>query len=342
MARIVQNPGKAHGVAVVLRSTEHGTGKGIFVTQFGRLFGPHFMHVLDAEHVVGRFNGHLQRTSVLLADEAFFTGNRKDVDKLKGMITEGTLTLENKNFMPFRAPNCLNMFIISNHDHVIVAVRTERRSVVFDVSDKYRGDKAYFKALRKQMEDDAGDAALLHMLLNMELTGFDEEPLPQTEELEKQKMFSREGIDRAIETWAQQGMLPSAYSPDYPNTAVTTGEEVGKGLYAAIKNTSPDLKYKPSTAIHQMLCGKTNKHGRVVEPGWGCEPGVIKVGRKTYRCLRFPELAELRKMFDERHGPQDWDESVTEWISWGGDSGGDSGGHFDSKGHYIPNDCYDY
>jgi hypothetical protein len=27
-------------------------------------------------------------------------------------------------------------------------------------------------------------------------------------------------------------------------------------------------------------------------------------------------------MFDDRHGPQDWDESVTEWTTWAEDEEG--------------------
>ena len=324
MADIVQNPDRASGVAVVLRSKEHGTGKGVVATQFGRLFGPHFMHALDAEHMVGRFNAHLERFSLVFADEAFFAGNRAHVDKLKGMITERTLFLERKGFMPYTARNCLNFFLASNHDHVVDAASTERRSVVFDVSDQYRGNHAYFGAIIKQMEEDGGDAALLHALLHHNLDGFSAQALPQTEGLAKQKMFSRRGIDRAIETWAQQGTLPSAYSSKYPNVAITTGEDVGKGLYVAIRKTAPDLQYVPTPAIIHMLCGKTD-NGKIVEAGWGCTSQSVRVGRRTYRGMAFPALAELRRMFDERHGPQDWDDSITEWQPLGGDDEDDDG-----------------
>jgi putative DNA primase/helicase len=43
MARNVQDPGgERPGVAIVLKSPERGTGKGVFVTQYGKIFGNHF------------------------------------------------------------------------------------------------------------------------------------------------------------------------------------------------------------------------------------------------------------------------------------------------------------
>ncbi len=43
---------------------------------------------------------------------------------------------------------------------------------------------------------------------------------------------------------------------------------------------------------------------------WGCEP--YKSGNE--RGVRFPPLHDLRQRFDDKHGPQDWDDA-TEWGS---------------------------
>ena len=75
MAYAVQQPGRPGEVAVVLRGKE-GTGKGVLVKEFGRLFGSHFRHIVHAKHLTGHFNSHLQQCSVLYADELFFAGDR--------------------------------------------------------------------------------------------------------------------------------------------------------------------------------------------------------------------------------------------------------------------------
>ena len=51
---------------------------------------------MNAKHLVGHFNAHLQHCSVLFADEAFFAGDRSHESVLKGLITEETLLIEPK------------------------------------------------------------------------------------------------------------------------------------------------------------------------------------------------------------------------------------------------------
>ena len=49
MADAVQHPGQRPGVSLVLRGKQ-GVGKGVFVTQFGKLFGRHFKHLTKPRH----------------------------------------------------------------------------------------------------------------------------------------------------------------------------------------------------------------------------------------------------------------------------------------------------
>src|SRR5262249_29391895 len=120
MARAVQDPGTAGEVAVVLRGKE-GTGKGVFAKEFGRLFGSHFRHLIQAKHLVGHFNSHLQQCSVLYADESFFAGDRSHESTLKGLITEQTLFIEPKGLDGFTVRNCIHLLMSSNSDWVVPA-----------------------------------------------------------------------------------------------------------------------------------------------------------------------------------------------------------------------------
>jgi Mesyanzhinovviridae DNA primase len=106
MARGVQHPGVAGEVAVVLRGKE-GTGKGVLAKCYGRLFGSHFRHVVQAKHLTGHFNAHLQQCSFLFADEAFFAGDKAHESILKALITEDTLLIEPKGVDPFGVRNCM-------------------------------------------------------------------------------------------------------------------------------------------------------------------------------------------------------------------------------------------
>jgi hypothetical protein len=108
MARAVQSPELQGEVAVVMRGRE-GTGKGVAISQFGKLFGQHYLHISQPDHLTGHFNAHLQSVSVLFADEAFFAGDRRHEGVLKALITEPTLMVEIKGVDAFQVRNSLHV-----------------------------------------------------------------------------------------------------------------------------------------------------------------------------------------------------------------------------------------
>jgi hypothetical protein len=295
MANAVQHPGRQGEVAVVMRGKE-GTGKGMVANTFGRLFGSHFRHIVHAKHLTGHFNAHLQQCSVLHADEAFFAGDRAHESILKGLITEDVLLIEPKGVDPYEVRNCIHLIMSSNGDWVVPAGADARRYFVINVSDTHMQDYKYFAAIAKQM-DDGGREALLYFLLNRDLSNFNVRLVPQTEALAEQKAHSRRGIDRLVEILAETGILPSGHRT-YAEVAVTTGEEKGDGFYCNARALAPDLKHDSSIIISATL----KKH-------WKCESW--KSGNQ--RGIKFPPLAELRKLFDERHGRQVWAAADTDW-----------------------------
>ena len=295
MATAVQDPGRQGEVAVVLRGKE-GTGKGVFAREFGRLFGSHFKHVLNAKHLVGHFNAHLQHCSVLYADEAFFAGDRSHESVLKGLITEETILVEPKGVDSYSVRNCIHLIMSSNSDWVVPAGADARRYFMLDVSDAHMQDNPYFSAIARQMEK-GGRAALLHYLLNCDISDFDIRAVPQTAALADQKTRSRRGVDRLVELVAHNAVLPSA-DMVHPNIAITSGEERGEGFYPGARNLVPDLKYESPIVIARTLADH-----------WGCK----NWHSGNRRGIRFPPLAELRTAFDVRHGKQDWDEEIKCW-----------------------------
>src|SRR5262249_42776277 len=68
IAWAIQNPAKQAEVALVLIGAK-GTGKGTLVRCLQRIFGAHAFQVTSREHVIDKFNGHLQETVLFVADE---------------------------------------------------------------------------------------------------------------------------------------------------------------------------------------------------------------------------------------------------------------------------------
>ena len=295
MAYAAQHPERQGEVAVVLRGRE-GVGKGVFAKEFGRLFGSHFKHIVNAKHLVGHFNAHLQHCSVLFADEAFFAGDRSHESVLKGLITEETLLVEPKGVDSYSVRNCIHLVMSSNSDWVVPAGADARRYFVLDVSAAHMQDYRYFAGIARQM-DNGGRAALLHYLLNLDVTAFDVRAVPQTAALADQKTRSRRGVDRLIEIVAHSGILPAG-DVTHPNVAITTGEDKGEGLYCGARSMVPELKHDSSIVVAKTL-----------KDEWAC-----KSWKSGYRRgIEFPPLAWLRAQFDRKHGPQEWPSDVQDW-----------------------------
>ena len=132
MADVVQNPDKLVGTALVLRGSM-GVGKGVFANEFGALFGRHYISLNNSGLLVGRFNGHFKDKVLLLADEAFWGGDKQAEGALKNLVTEPIITIEEKGLNAYPMKNHLHMIFSTNNDWAVPAGPQERRFFVMDV-----------------------------------------------------------------------------------------------------------------------------------------------------------------------------------------------------------------
>ena len=77
------------------------------------------MQIQNPEHVIGKFNPHLEILLRLTADEALFANKDQHRNALYNLITEPTIVIEPKNINVYEAANHLNIGIISNAAHFI-------------------------------------------------------------------------------------------------------------------------------------------------------------------------------------------------------------------------------
>jgi hypothetical protein len=212
MADAVQNPAVRPGVALVLRGGP-GTGKGVFVHNFGRLFGRHFLRIDNPHNLLGNFNRELEDKLVVFADEAFWAGDKAAEGRLKGLITEPTITIEMKGVDSYTVPNYIRLIVATNEEWAVPAMSKDRRYCVLDVSDERQQDREYFAAIANEM-DNGGREALLHFLLNRSIDGTDIAKFPKTKALEDQKRLSLSLIDQWFMDCLERGCIDYRYSWD--------------------------------------------------------------------------------------------------------------------------------
>jgi len=195
MAHMLQRPEEKPGVMLIMLGGQ-GTGKGTFFHLLNAIWPRTFLQVSDINHVVGNFNACLERHYVVCMDEALFAGDKRAVDRLKSLVTEPVVAIEQK-YQPRRTIDSYHRFIAaSNSDHFAHTDRDDRRFLYLRVSSARQGDHAYFDALHKAIDDPAVISAFVHDLLNINLTGFNVRRPPKTQEHVAQKLQSLEGFDR--------------------------------------------------------------------------------------------------------------------------------------------------
>lgn len=297
MARSVQEPDCPGEVAVVMRG-KRGAGKGVFAHGYGGMFGQHYLQVSNSKHLVGNFNAHLRDCVVLFADEAFWAGDKQGENTLKTLITEPNIPIEAKGVDITTVPNYLHLIMSSNHEWVIPAGHDERRYFVLDVADDHARDFSYFEAINHELKH-GGREAMLHELLNLDLSDYQVRKFPTTEALRQQKVHSfppewkwwfdklDDGrIVRRADGWALE-VTKDDLQADYQNMLQTTGN------YR--KASSIEL----GMFLTKMLPkGWPKRTRRWVEREELDGVGRVHTSRQRVPAYQIPPILECRRHFD--------------------------------------------
>jgi hypothetical protein len=198
LAWAVQNPEKHSEVLIVLKSRKQGTGKSTLGNVMLDIFGKHGARVDDKDRLLGQFTDWLERTSFVLAEEILFAGDHKSADKLKSVITGETIQVEAKFRSCRQVRNRLKIIATSNHDHAVASGVRDRRNIVYDVSDERVGDKSWFDALYREL-DEGGTGQFLNLLLNLQLGSWHPRQILKTTESIEQERMSGDTVAQ----WAQ-------------------------------------------------------------------------------------------------------------------------------------------
>ena len=203
MASGVQHPDDPGRSALSLRGVP-GCGKGVFALGYGHLFGRHFLHATHRDHVIGRFNAHQAETCLIFVDEALYAEIAADAQILKTMTSETTKLLERKGIDAIQIDNYARQIFATNAEHPIQIEHNDRRYPAIYVREneafanetdeivKAEKRKAYFMPIIDELKN-GGSEALLGLLLDRDIHGFNAEAIPETAERRQQKLNSASG-----------------------------------------------------------------------------------------------------------------------------------------------------
>jgi hypothetical protein len=301
-AQIVQHPCIKMQTSLVLRG-EFGTGKTKIGQVMGSLLGDHCLLVSSPRYITGNFNAHMASLLVLHCDEAFWAGDKASVGKLRDLVSGDEHMLEYKHVDPIRLKNFMRLFVTGNPDWMVPAGFRERRWAVFDMSEEHMQDHAYFAAIDHEMAN-GGREALLHYLLDFDLSQVDLRTIPKTAALLDQQIESM-----TVEQSWWLDTLTRGELPPRPHGVNEVGVCPKDDLFARYI-----LHARLQGANHRSI---ETKLGMFLSKQVGAELTTTRPrmeGKLGPRCYALPPLKDCRRLFSKALG-QTLDWGSPEWES---------------------------
>lgn len=303
LAYMVQHPSHAAEVALCFKG-EKGTGKGTLGRAASALAGSHGLQISSPEHLVGRFNSHLQNCICLFADEAFWAGDKSGEAKLKQLVTEPTIAYEGKGRDAVTGKNMIHIIMAANGDWVVPAgLDGERRFAVFQVSNNRRGDKEFFRRLNRQMYREGGIEAMLFDLLARDIDGWaPRDDVPSTKALVDQKVMTMDDVERWWYNKLLDGILPNARGDWHEQTVVVVKEHLRADYLDFAKE---QRVYRPADPVsfgmrlNKLLAGEMmNTQVKPDDADYAIK--VDRLGRAS--ASKIPMLRVCRSLMEDKLG----------------------------------------
>ena len=208
MASIFKNPGDKIGVALVLYSSEKGTGKSIVGEYLAYMIGERYCPgVSTPEGLTGKHNSHLGKALLVRVEEALHAKDPRHDSQLKHLVTASRAMIEPKGVDAQERESKANFIFTSNREQVVPATSGERRFFVLRVAANKVQDRQYFKAIIEE-RNKGGAEAFMAELMAEDLTGFDTMTPPATVALGDQINEGLTGLDAWWRDVLAEGRLP--------------------------------------------------------------------------------------------------------------------------------------
>ncbi|TPO01475.1 primase-helicase family protein [Mesorhizobium sp. B1-1-5] len=243
-ADLFQNPTIKPGTALVLHGLK-GTGKTLPFVPLQQILGlRHSVKVNNRKHLTGNFNEHMAGKLLVVAEESFWGGDKEADSSLKDQITSDTVLLEKKFADAVPVRDYRRFIILSNASSVVRATPDERRYAATTVSDARIGDTEYFDALVADIYGGKVAPAMLHDLLNLNISDIDLRRPPKTAALVGQIINALPADERWI-----RGVLLSGSFTGTDGADLLDERTADKWLKESIKITKEMVRESYRSAV---------------------------------------------------------------------------------------------
>jgi len=296
LAHMLQQPHVKPGIIIVLLGGQ-GTGKGTFFRILYRIWSRTTLIVSDVNQIVGTFNAALERNYVICMDEALFSGDKKSIERLKSLVTEPVIHIEQK-YQPSRSIESFHRFFATSNNDFFGQVDTDDRRFLFlRVSDQHQTDLSYFEGVHTAIDDDACMGAMVNDLIQLNLANFNPRLRPKTPEHLSQRLQSLGGFERFLYEKLRLGQSCTGWDHHNWDDGFVSTAELKDGFH---KFDSQAQRYRPLqddqiAVTLKKYCPSATRARRNFQGG-------------KQRGYVLPDLTVARKEFAAHLGSDiDWD-----------------------------------
>ena len=193
-------------ICPVLISKE-GAGKGTFVKLMTALIGSKrvFESTTPERDVWGTFNSNMKESYFVVLNELSKKQTLEAEGKIKGLITDPTVDINEKNIGTYKVKSYHRFMITTNNEDPIKTTDDDRRKLIIRSSDELIGNKPYFNKLNDLLKDPDVIRSCYDYFVGLDgLDTFNNFPIPRTEYQDDLKELSRSPIDMWIESFVSK------------------------------------------------------------------------------------------------------------------------------------------
>ena len=153
IAQMIQFPAIKSNCPVLI--SKEGAGKGTLMRLLTKMMGyaKVFETTTPSRDVWGDFNGRMANTFLINLNELSKKETMESEGKIKGLITDPTLTINNKGANQYDIASYHRFIITTNKEEPMNTAKDDRRKYFIRSSDEKIGDKEYFIKLHGYLED---------------------------------------------------------------------------------------------------------------------------------------------------------------------------------------------
>jgi hypothetical protein len=172
LAWLVQNIALKPKHALLMQGPIQGTGKSFIVEVVSEILHPRNVKNVSQADLHSAFNGWALRSKLIVVEELRAVERNEVANKLHPLVTQETISINEKNLPQQEADNCFGIFAMTNSDAAISIDKSDRRYLVLRTDAEPR-QPSYYASLYAKLDDPAALSAVAFALRNRDVGEYD-------------------------------------------------------------------------------------------------------------------------------------------------------------------------